>query len=102
MRGRPQERGEPTGAETAGLTTDKHGDLYGTTTYGGGDGCGGGGCGTVFKLTSHGTETVLAAFSGAADGSYPLGGVIAAKGKLYGTTSVGGTYNCGTVFEVPE
>ncbi len=34
----------------AGLIQDAAGNLYGTTTEGGGTGCGGGGCGVVFKL----------------------------------------------------
>jgi hypothetical protein len=29
---------------------DTDGNLYGTTSLGGGNGCGGGGCGTVFGL----------------------------------------------------
>ena len=32
----------------AGLIADAPGNLYGTTSAGGGTGCGGGGCGTVF------------------------------------------------------
>jgi uncharacterized repeat protein (TIGR03803 family) len=37
----------------AGLFRDRNGSLYGTTTYGGDVGCGGGGgCGLVFKLTA--------------------------------------------------
>ena len=35
----------------AGLIPDNAGNLYGTTWRGGGAGCGGVGCGTVFKLT---------------------------------------------------
>jgi uncharacterized repeat protein (TIGR03803 family) len=38
------------GAEPDGAMIAKDGVLYGTTAYGGGTGCGGGGCGTVFKL----------------------------------------------------
>jgi len=33
------------------LVRDKAGNLYGTTSAGAGTGCGGSGCGTVFKLT---------------------------------------------------
>lgn len=33
------------------LLRDKAGNLYGTTSEGAGTGCGGNGCGTVFKLT---------------------------------------------------
>jgi uncharacterized repeat protein (TIGR03803 family) len=52
---------------TAGLVLDGGGNLYGTTTVGGNQECGGnpppGGCGTVFKLTSSGEETVLHIFT---------------------------------------
>jgi uncharacterized repeat protein (TIGR03803 family) len=46
------------------------------------------------------TETVLFSFS-EADGSIPLAGLIFdAAGNLYGTTSAGGSYGGGTVFEL--
>lgn len=35
----------------AGLVQDKQGNLYGATREGGGTGCGGSGCGTVFEVT---------------------------------------------------
>ena len=38
----------------AGLVTSWHGNLYGTTAFGGGTGCGGFGCGTVFEITPPG------------------------------------------------
>jgi uncharacterized repeat protein (TIGR03803 family) len=80
------------------------GTLYGTTKYGGTltPACGGG-CGTVFKLTGIGKETVIHAFAGpTSDGAYPFGGVIRDEaGNLYGTTSEGGLHNrFGTVFEL--
>ena len=50
------------------LMLDASGNLYGTTVSGGGTGCGGYGCGTVFKLAPDGTETVLYAFQGSSDG----------------------------------
>jgi uncharacterized repeat protein (TIGR03803 family) len=73
------------------------GNGYGTTYYGGTFGQG-----TVFKVTSSGKVTALHSFTGGAmDGANPWAGlVVDAKGNLYGTTSVGGTYNLGTVFEV--
>jgi uncharacterized repeat protein (TIGR03803 family) len=81
----------------AGLVTDKAGNLYGTTSYGGSHNLG-----TVFVLTPSGVETVLYNFGDHLDdGYYPYGGVILDKsGNLYGTTTVGGTHNKGTVFEV--
>lgn len=89
----------------AGVVMDGAGNLYGTTENGGGTGCiGGSGCGTVFKLTPGGVETVLYTFAGGTDGGYPLGDVIENKGSVYGTTSSYGnsTCSCGTVFKVPS
>lgn len=91
------------------LLLDSSGNLYGITGGGGGAGCGGYGCGTVFKYTPDGMETVLYAFQGGTDGQYPQGSLIAdGSGNLYGITFEGGNYNgsecaqdgCGTVFEV--
>jgi uncharacterized repeat protein (TIGR03803 family) len=87
----------------AGVIEDANGNLYGTTQNGAGAGCGGAGCGTVFKLAPDGTETVLHAFQGGADGAQPQAGLIADQaGNLYGTTTAGGsgTDNAGTVFEI--
>lgn len=74
-----------------------HGKLYGTTPNGGGSGCGGYGCGTVFSITTSGTEKVLHDFGGA-DGSLPAAGLVDVKGTLYGTTEHGGAAGNGTVF----
>ena len=86
----------------AGLIMDSSGNLYGTTVGGGASGYG-----TVFKVTSTGTETVLYSFAGppyggfGADGAYPTAGlVVDGSGNLYGTTSSGGVNSTGTVFEV--
>jgi len=84
----------------AGPVMDQSGNLYGTTYQGGGGGCAGSGCGTVFKLAPDGTESVLHAFNGS-DGENPLSRLIAdASGNLYGTTVQGGTNSCGTVFRL--
>lgn len=78
-----------------------NGALYGTTYYGGRNNYG-----TVFKVSTSGTERVLHSFKGGTDGAYPLGGLIDVDGALYGTTSRGGgghcydRYGCGTVFEI--
>jgi uncharacterized repeat protein (TIGR03803 family) len=66
----------------AGLVQDAAGNLYGTTS--------GGGTsleGTVFKLDpATGTETVLYSFTGGADGSNPMAGVVMdTAGNIYGT-----------------
>ncbi len=85
----------------AGLIQDARGNLYGTTTAGGGDDVG-----VVFKLSSAGKETVLHAFTGVADGSTPNGLIQDAKGNLYGTTMIGGgvpcngRVGCGVVFKL--
>ena len=89
------------------LVRDKDGNLYGTTGLGGDANCEADGCGTVFKLASDGTETLLHVFEGyCVDGSFPAAGLIADRnGNLYGTTAYGGSADCrkkgsGTVFEV--
>jgi len=55
----------------------------------------------VFEITSSGTEAVVYAFTGGADGSTPYAGLVFDKlGNLYGTTPYGGTFNSGTVFKL--
>ena len=87
----------------AGLAIGDDGVLYGATMFGGSGSCsdqGVTGCGVVFSLTppaSTGgawTETVLHSFTGAADGSYPNGVIVANNGVLYGTAQDGGTRRC--------
>jgi uncharacterized repeat protein (TIGR03803 family) len=91
-----------------GVVEDSAGNLYGITTIGGGTGCGGSGCGTVFKLSSKGSETVLHTFAGGSDGYAPFGTLLLGKhGKLYGTTYSGGNTDCsgsgcGTVFTLKK
>jgi uncharacterized repeat protein (TIGR03803 family) len=78
------------------LIIDSAGNLYGTTFAGGAAGAG-----TVFKISSNGKESILYSFAGGDDGANPVAGLtINASGNLYGTTSSGGAYNSGTVFEV--
>ena len=87
----------------ARLIFDQAGNLYGTTFSGGGKNCSGG-CGVVYELTpSNGewTESVLYTFGGGTDGANPWAGVIFDQsGNLYGTTSGGGAYGQGTVYEL--
>jgi uncharacterized repeat protein (TIGR03803 family) len=84
------------------LIADAAGNLYGTSSRGGG-------YGVVFKLTptSGGkwVETVIHDFVGepgsGPDGAYPAASLIFdAAGNLYGTTSEGGIYGQGTVFKL--
>jgi uncharacterized repeat protein (TIGR03803 family) len=84
----------------AGLI-DVNGTLYGTTSQGGGrSGCLGYGCGTVFRLSTTGSERVLHGFTGGSDGADPEAGLIDVNGKLYGTTGGGGSSSSGTVYSV--
>ncbi len=96
---------------STGLTMDAAGDLYGTTSRGGGgaNNCTGG-CGTVFKLskqTSSWAFAPLYSFTGApnGDGADPEARVtFGPNGVLYGTTQGGGagqcSGGCGTVFSL--
>jgi len=76
------------------------GVLYGTTTAGGANCRGDGGCGTVFSFDpSTKVEKVRYSFAGnGTDGANPFAGPINVNGSLYGTTSAGGKSNNGTVF----
>ena len=82
----------------APLIQGTDGNLYGTTN--------GDGTGTVFKITTAGAFTLLHSFPLAnvstTDGQYPdhAGLVQAPDGNLYGTTSLGGTNNLGTIFKI--
>jgi uncharacterized repeat protein (TIGR03803 family) len=83
------------GAGPVSVVQDASGNLYGTTTGGGGYGSG-----TVFKLTPSGggwTESVLYNFTGSGDGANP-GGLIMENFILYGATRSGGQYGAGTVY----
>jgi len=86
----------------APLVRDTKGNLYGTTVYGGTYAGGLEGCGTAFELTPAGIETILHNFGETAtDGCNPQAGLVRdTEGNLYGTTSFGGTYDYGTVFEL--
>jgi len=79
------------------LLRDANGNIYGTTEAGGGSGCYGSfGCGTVFKLSPDGVDTILHRFAGGSDGANPYAGLVQdTEGNLYGTTGAGGTSGCG-------
>jgi uncharacterized repeat protein (TIGR03803 family) len=91
------------GAFAAGLIQAEDGNFYGTSQSGGNANCPGGSpddpepeyvtCGTVYRMTSSGTVTVLYSFcaqANCADGIYPNALVQGSDGLLYGTTSAGG------------
>lgn len=85
----------------AGLILDPHGNLYGTTSYGGTANCG-----VAFALTPNQaggwTEHLLHTFLGigAQDGENPNGLTFGAHGVLYGTSTGGGVDNPGTIFKI--
>lgn len=86
----------------AGLISDAAGNLYGTTRGGGNfTACPGDGCGTIFKLSPDGSETILHAFNGRKEGSDPFGSMVAdSLGNFYGTDAGSDTsHNLGVVFE---
>jgi uncharacterized repeat protein (TIGR03803 family) len=85
---------------TGNLTVVKN-VLYGTTTYGGAYGSGTGTSGTVFSITTSGSEKILHSFKGGPDGGSPCFTSLAyLNGALYGTTCAGGTHSLGTIFKV--
>lgn len=88
------------GSPYGGLIADRHGNLYGTTYYGGANGLG-----CVFKFAlgnRYYKESVLYSFKGGTDGSSPTSTLLlSGRGTLYGTTSMGGgSCDCGTVFKL--
>jgi uncharacterized repeat protein (TIGR03803 family) len=94
-------KGDLDGAAPEANLTNIDGTLYGTTAFGGGSNTAcNGGCGTVFKITTSGHETVLHRFRGGADGSFPKASLIDVNGPLYGTTEFGGAAGFGTVFKI--
>jgi len=87
------------------LLLDASGNLYGTTTQGGGSTHCDGGCGVVYKVDKTGKEIVLHRFAGGADGATPYSALVQdPAGNLYSTTYAGGTgcgsFGCGTVFKL--
>ncbi|HTS16450.1 MAG TPA: choice-of-anchor tandem repeat GloVer-containing protein [Verrucomicrobiae bacterium] len=78
----------------AGVIQGSDGLLYGTTSSGGS-----GGAGTVFKVGTNGSPTILHSFSGGSDGGTPLAGLVqGSDSNYYGTTASGGTSGQGTIF----
>jgi uncharacterized repeat protein (TIGR03803 family) len=87
----------PEGSNPSGsLVLGADGNFYGTCYQGGSFGRG-----TIFKMTPAGIYTVLKHLNPISDGGYPGGSLVqAADGNFYGLTSVGGTYNAGTIFRI--
>jgi len=88
-----------------GVIMDSSGNLYGTTcgaTFPGGiNYLGATYYGTVFEVAhGSGTITTLASFNSTNGGGSHAGLIMDSSGNLYGTTSAGGAWKDGTVFEV--
>ena len=84
----------------AGLTFDRHGNLYGMTPTGGEFGLG-----VIYRLSPDGTGnwtfSVIHAFTGGLDGAAASSGrLLLRSGYLYGVTTVGGANGKGTVFRL--
>lgn len=105
----------PTDGHTpSGITQGSDGNFYGTTASGGANTCAlipqaGTNCGTVFRMTSAGVQTILHSFGSApSDGIQPLRTLLEGDdGYFYGTTSMGGAnqcasnpHDCGTAFKI--
>jgi uncharacterized repeat protein (TIGR03803 family) len=101
------------GKSPGGLIQGSDGNFYGTTSSGGVNECqqvepvgysgGPTGCGTAFRVSADGVETVLYFFRGAADGGNPNAGLVEdGEGNFYGTAQYGGTacVSCGVVFRI--
>jgi len=78
------------------LTEGKDGNLYGMTYAGGSLGYG-----TIFKITTSGTFTVLRNLNSATDGAYSQSDLTqATDGNFYSMCYSGGTYGNGTIFKI--
>ena len=91
--GSPGEGANP----VAGLVQGSDGNFYGTTGLGGEHYLG-----TVFKIDSTGSLTMLHSFGASAgDGAAPLAGLVqGSDGNFYGTTALGGAHHLGTLFNI--
>jgi uncharacterized repeat protein (TIGR03803 family) len=99
------QNGDGAGLYWIDLISDKTGNIYGATSFGGTNGTG-----TVWELVYSTTkksysESILYEFgaSGSGDGNNPYGGLaMDSKGNLYGTTLYGGPSNIGTFYKLTK
>jgi len=84
-----------TGVYPISRLIDAKGTLYGTTYQGGPSAKG-----TVYRISTMGSESVLYNFRGLHDGAYPDAGVTYANGTFYGTNTYGGGRDGGTAYSV--
>ena len=82
-----------------GVTLDTKGNLYGTTWFGGANNSGG-----VYEVGVDQTETRLydhwCAFPCTQDGDSSTAALLLSKGNLYGTSTLGGAFAHGMVFQL--
>lgn len=84
------------GAPKGSLLKATDGNYYGMTSEGGN-----GFFGTIFKVSATGVYTLLTHMSGGVTGTAPFESLVQGKDyAYYGTTSMGGVYNQGTVFKL--
>jgi uncharacterized repeat protein (TIGR03803 family) len=81
------------------LVQGTDGNFYGTTLWGGAYDQGGETGGTIFRISSTGTFTMLYSF-GANEGTSSAALIQAKDGNFYGTTETGGSYGYGTIFKM--
>jgi uncharacterized repeat protein (TIGR03803 family) len=82
----------------AGVIQGADGGFYGMALIGGDVSTS---AGTVFRVTSSGTFTVLHAFTGGTDGAEPAAALtLGADGNFYGTTYAGGDLGGGAAFRI--
>jgi len=78
------------------LVQGTNGNLYGTTYNGGKNALG-----SIFNVTTSGSQKITYSFKTGTDGANPTGGLtLGTDGNFYGTTQQGGTKSMGTVFKV--
>jgi uncharacterized repeat protein (TIGR03803 family) len=93
--------GGPGYAYADGLIADPNGNLFGVTTWGGSLDEG-----AIFEIpktpSGYATPVTIASFNGS-DGSFPYSGVVMdAQGDLFGTTTTGGAFGKGSVYEIAK
>jgi uncharacterized repeat protein (TIGR03803 family) len=84
----------------AAVTLDSSGNIFGTTSRGGG-----GNFGTMFEIASGTFQSIYSfcSLNGCSDGGYPYGTLaIDAKGNIFGTTQYGGAHDLGEVYELKQ
>lgn len=88
--------GDMNGGSPEGSLVFSGGKLYGTTKDGGTNGSG-----VIFSINTNGTGyVVLHRFAGSMRGALPEAGLVIANGRMYGTTTEGGTAGVGIVFAI--